>query len=200
MQSFLITILIISTIVIFCLYSQEKDKNKEKEKINEKARAENLKIENEKIKLQAENEVLLEKQKGLNTYYLEKQEELKRIQETIDDANEVSRKAFLNYSDVLEQQYQEKEKEYDAAVDLLDKSYADIQTDILSQIDSVRKDLDKISQTRAAAYKAQLREEEIQQQSEFYSLSIDDVDKREVKVLQGVEKELRDPRPIRMII
>ena len=61
-------------------------------------------------------------------------------------------------------------------------------------------DLDKISSTRSAAIQAQLEEEKIQQQAEFYSLSIDETDKREVKILQSIESELRDPRPIRMII
>lgn len=64
----------------------------------------------------------------------------------------------------------------------------------------IRKDLDNICATRAAAIQAQLEEERIQQQSEFYSLSIEDIDKREVKVLHSIENELRDPRPIRMII
>jgi hypothetical protein len=64
----------------------------------------------------------------------------------------------------------------------------------------IREELDKISSTRAAAIQAQLEEEKIQQQAEFYSLAIDEIDKREVKVLQSIENELRDPRPIRMII
>lgn len=70
----------------------------------------------------------------------------------------------------------------------------------MAETDQIRKDLDKIASTRAAAIQAQLEEEKIQQQSEFYSLSIDDIDKREVKILQSIESELRDPRPIRMII
>lgn len=64
----------------------------------------------------------------------------------------------------------------------------------------IQQELDKISSTRAAAIQAQLKEIEIQQQAEFYSLSISEVDKREVKVLKSIENELRDPRPIRMII
>lgn len=64
----------------------------------------------------------------------------------------------------------------------------------------IQQELDKISSTRAAAIQAQLKEIEIQQQAEFYSLSISEVDKREVRVLKSIENELRDPRPIRMII
>ena len=64
----------------------------------------------------------------------------------------------------------------------------------------IQQELDKLSSTRAAAIQAQLKETEIQQQAEFYSLSISEIDKREVRVLKSIENELRDPRPIRMII
>ena len=102
--------------------------------------------------------------------------------------------------DTLDKEYELKEKEYYEAVDLLNKSYGDIQDKVNAEIDQIRIDLDKISATRAAAIQAQLEEEKIQQQAEYYSLSIDDIDKRETKILQSIENELRDPRPIRMII
>lgn len=112
----------------------------------------------------------------------------------------MSRNAFENYMDTLDKEYELKEKEYYAAIDLLNKSYGDIQNKVNAEIDQIHIDLDKISATRAAAIQAQLEEEKIQQQAEYYSLSIDDVDKRETKILQSIENELRDPRPIRMII
>ena len=102
--------------------------------------------------------------------------------------------------DSLDKEYELKEKEYQEAIQLLDNSYGEIQNKVNTEIDKIRADLDKISATRAAAIQAQLEEEKIQQQAEYYSLSIDDVDKREIKILQSIENELRDPRPIRMII
>lgn len=122
------------------------------------------------------------------------------IQKSIEESEQVSRNAFENYMDTLDKEYELKEKEYHAAIDLLNKSYGDIQNKVNTEIDQIRIDLDKISATRAAAIQAQLEEEKIQQQAEYYSLSIDDVDKRETKILQSIENELRDPRPIRMII
>ena len=86
------------------------------------------------------------------------------------------------------------------AVQLLQKSYDIKQDNIIAEIDKVSADLEKISATRAAAIQAQLEEEKIQQQAEYYSLSIEEIDKREVKVLQSIENELRDSRPIKMII
>lgn len=70
----------------------------------------------------------------------------------------------------------------------------------MRKLGQIQQELDKISSTRAAAIQAQLKEIEIQQQAEFYSLSISEVDKREVRILKSIENELRDPRPIRMII
>ena len=193
MQGFFIILLIIGITILFTLYFQEKNKNKDIEEINNKTKEENIKIKKD-------NENLLEKQKELNAHYEEKQNELNKIQETINNANEVSRQAFLNYSDLLDKEYDNKEQEFQNAVDLLNDSYAEIQGETLEKLDSIKKDLDKMTSTRAAAIQAQLKEEEIQNQQEYYSLSIDDIDKREVRVLQSIEPELRDPRPIRMII
>ena len=189
----LIFILLIVSCVLFYLYYKEKNKHIEIETINEK-----IKRENEKI--YKENENLLEKQKLINSFYEQKQKELDTIQKSIEESEQVSRNAFENYMDTLDKEYELKEKEYHAAIDLLNESYGDIQNKVNAEIDQIRIDLDKISATRAAAIQAQLEEEKIQQQAEYYSLSIDDVDKRETKILQSIENELRDPRPIRMII
>lgn len=189
----LIFILLIISCVLFYLYYKEKNKHIEIETINEK-----IKRENEKI--YKENENLLEKQKLINSFYEQKQKELDIIQKSIEESEQVSRNAFENYMDTLDKEYELKEKEYHAAIDLLNKSYGDIQNKVNAEIDQIHVDLDKISATRAAAIQAQLEEEKIQQQAEYYSLSIDDVDKREIKILQSIENELRDPRPIRMII
>lgn len=129
-----------------------------------------------------------------------KQKILDNIQKSIEDSEQVSRNAFEQYMDTLDKEYELKEKEYQEAIQLLDKSYGEIQDKVNAEIDQIRTDLDKIASTRAAAIQAQLEEEKIQQQAEYYSLSIEDVDKREVKILQSIENELRDPRPIRMII
>ena len=143
---------------------------------------------------------MLEKQRLINSLYNQRQKELEQIQQTITNAEEVSRQAFENYNEALDKEYILKEKEYQEAIKLLNNSYGAIQAEINAEIGLIRSDLDKISATRAAAIQAQLKEEEIQKQSDFYSIDIEDIDKREVKILQSIENELRDPRPIRMII
>ena len=189
----LIFILLIVSCILFYLYYKEKNKHIKIEIINEE-----VKRENEKI--YKENENLLEKQKLINSFYEQKQKELNTIQKSIKESEQVSRNAFEKYADILDKEYELKEKEYQEAIQLLDKSYEEIQKKVNTKIDQIRIDLDKISATRIAAIQAQLEEEKIQQQAEYYSISIEDMDKREVKILQSIENKLRDPRPIRMII
>ena len=187
-----IFLLIISG-VLFYLYYKEKNKHIEIENINKEIEKENEKIKNE-------NKHLIEKQDYIQKEILNKQDILNNIQKSIEDSAQVSRNAFEQYMDALDKEYELKEKEHQEAIQLLDNSYGEIQNKVIAEIDQIRADLDKISATRAAAIQAQLEEEKIQPQAEFYFLSIEDVDKREVKILQSIENELRDPRPIRMII
>lgn len=136
----------------------------------------------------------------LETEIANKQQQLNQVQESINNVNEISRKAFENYNDLLDKEYDLKERDYHEAVDLLNESYAEIQGEKLAELDQIQSDLDKMVSTRAAAIQAQLREEEIQNQQEYYSLSIVEIDRKEIKLLQSIEEDLRDPRPIRMVI
>ena len=65
---------------------------------------------------------------------------------------------------------------------------------------SVKEELEKIRATKAAAMEAQLREEEIKNQATFYTLQINDADKRDIAYLQSIEYNLREARPLRMLI
>lgn len=65
---------------------------------------------------------------------------------------------------------------------------------------TIRIELEKIRATKAAAMEAQLREEEIKNQAAFYTLQINDADKRDIAYLQSIEYNLREPRPLRMLI
>ena len=69
-----------------------------------------------------------------------------------------------------------------------------------ADLDSIRKELDKIRATKAAAMEAQLREEEIKNQAAFYTLQLNDADKRDIAYLQSIEYNLREARPLRMLI
>lgn len=160
----------------------------------------NNKIEEKNKQIELENEKLIKEKE-------DKENELNKLQAKLIEVGEAFRQssftveeASKNYFKVLENQYKEKDQEYDNLIENLEKAYENKQDEILAEIGRVSEDLDKISSTRAAAIQAQLREQEIQEQLEFYSLSIDETDKREINILQSIESELRDPRPIRMII
>ena len=193
MLYFLIFIFIILFIIFLLLYIQEKNKKIKIIKINEKIKKQNEEIYNE-------NESLLEKQRIISNIYKQKQQELAEMEQNIQNAEQISRKAFENYNDVLDKEYILKEQEHNEALQLLSNSYSNIQNKLNAEIGCIRAELDSISATRAAAIQAQLKEEEIKQQADFYSLSIDEIDLREARILQSIESELRDPRPIRMII
>lgn len=65
---------------------------------------------------------------------------------------------------------------------------------------SIREELEKIRATKAAAMEAQLREQEIKDKATFYTLQINEADKRDVAYLQSIEYNLREARPLRMLI
>lgn len=65
---------------------------------------------------------------------------------------------------------------------------------------NIREELEKIRATRAAAIEAQLREEEIKNKATFYTLQVNDADKRDITYLQSIEFNLREARPLRMLI
>ena len=134
------------------------------------------------------------------------------------DLKAAARASFEQYCETLDYEYTNKEKEFDADVENLDKLYADQHDALLremfesaeqaskqrEQLESdlaiIRGELEKIRATRAAAMDAQLREEEIKNQATFYTLQLNEADRRDVAYLQSIEYNLREPRPLRMLI
>ena len=121
-------------------------------------------------------------------------------EQTVGHMKENMSNAMSVYSDQLDLLYNEKEKEYDTRVARLEEAYDQSQQEILEQIEYNKKELDKIASTRAAAINAQLKEQEIQENKDFYTLSISDIEKREIKIIKSIEDMLRDSRPLRMLI
>ena len=124
----------------------------------------------------------------------------------------------MAYCDVLDAQYKEKENEFDQAIACLDQLYNDQHDAFLRQmatderdiarrreelerdLDLIRSELAKIKSTREAAMAAQLREQEVKEQATFYTLQIGDADKRDIAYLQSIEFNLREARPLRMLV
>lgn len=128
------------------------------------------------------------------------------------------RAAFESYCDALDFEYAEKERELNEDLANLDNIYADKHDAFLREmasnersiirrreelerdLDVVRSELAKIKASRAAAIEAQLREQEIKEKATFYTLGLNDVDRRDVAYLQSIEFNLREARPLRMLI
>lgn len=189
--SILITIYALRYIKQQHQYNEEIDEqNKELEKHNkelEEANKHNLQVFNDTIKN-------IEIQ----------QEKLNNLDKIIDikskDQIELSRKAYENYCLTLEQLYKEQEEDYDKYKDALETSYSNLQLKLMREADEAQADLDKIKATRAAAFEAQLREQEIKQQLSFYCLKIKDSDLDDIKILNKIKGQLHEPRILNMLI
>lgn len=150
--------------------------------------------------IENQNQIILENNKNL---LKEKDNYIQQINEYKEITNNLSlsaKKSFENYCDLLDKEYSSKEEEYQMLVDRLYQTYNEEQDILLEDLDSSKQKLDKLKKTYAAAKEAQLKEEEIKKQKEFYSLSIQENDLKDAKVLKEIEYKLVNPRILRMLI
>lgn len=119
-------LILIVEFVLFYLYNKEKNKNKEIYIINQKIQQENQQIENKNLQL-------IEETKNIQNTIEQKQKILDTLHQSIVESEQISKKAFENYADVLEITYQDKEKEYQESVKLLKESYSNIQNGLIAE-------------------------------------------------------------------
>ena len=119
---------------------------------------------------------------------------------SLQQLEETAKNSFEVYHEALENKYRDVDEEYDNLCKKLYETYETYQDHILSLIQEKQDELDKIATTYKAAKEAQLKELEIKEKERFYSLSLDELDLHEAKILRSIESELRDPRPVKMII
>lgn len=167
------------------------------------------------------NELLQEKQ-IIEVEIKNKQAQMLDLTQNIDalssSSKATARASFEQYCDSLDAEYNLKEQEFDADLENLDKLYADQHDTLLREmsdntaraneqkeqlnrdLDIIRRELEKIRATRAATMDAQLREQEIKDKATFYTIQLNEADKRDVAYLQSIEYNLREARPLRMLI
>lgn len=188
----------------------------------------NENIVKEKNLIEEINQLIQQKQK--NELEIKNQEQQKQgleaqmgtlnrsIDELTSNQKAAVRAAFESYCDALDFEYQAKEREFNEDLANLDKLYlsrqneflrqvADIEQDLIRKREEcerdlglIRSELDKIKSSRAAAIEAQLREQEIKDQATFYTLQLNEADMRDVAYLRSIEFNLREARPLRMLI
>lgn len=195
--------------ILFLIYSIYSLKNTKK--INDSIIKENKQIEDENDKLKEQQEKLKLDHSSLlfdinilDNNIKQKKEQLEDIQSTITSSTrakeELSQKAFENYCEILEKQYQEAEDEYASYKDAMETAYSNKQLELLQQIEEVQQELTQIESTRAAAIQAQLKEREIEENSSFYCLQVTDFELRDIAVLESIKPKLNQPRVLSMLI
>lgn len=129
-----------------------------------------------------------------------KSQELNRLKIIEDNQEEIARQSFTNYCNILDNEYKEKEEEYNKLLVELEYAYDAKYDELAATLAQINTDLDKIKQTRAAAMEAQRKEKEIEENFQFYSISIDAKDRNDIQTLERVKKDLNSPRILSMLI
>lgn len=111
------------------------------------------------------------------------------ISNTLDENKKISDSAFRDYEKTLEQAYVATELSFDKRVELLN-----------SEMKSIQEDLNNLKATRAAAHEALMKEQEVKDNKDNYRLIVSEVEKRDIKLLNSIKKELINERPVNMII
>lgn len=202
-----IILVVISIIVFICsfyLYKHTTKVNTENKKINIQLEEKQQRLNYNIIELENEiitKEHILEKDEDqINIYKRELTDLQNNISKTVDNQQEMSRKAFENYCEVLDNKYKEEEEEYEQYRDALQTAYSNLQLQLMREADEAREELAKIEATRAAAIQAQIKEKEIEENSSFYCLQVADSELRDIAVLESIKSKLNQPRILSMLI
>lgn len=195
-----ILILIIVCIILSILLFKKKQVDINIDNQNKRLETENNSLKAEFNKLKADIDSITMSIVLQRNHYAENQkvnEELENrinnnravLQNTIEQNQEISETAFNAYYNTLEKAYQEIEEVYDMR-----------KLELEDEFEEVKKDLDKIKATRAAAYQAILKEQEVKDNKDLYRLILPENERRDIRLLNSIKKELINERPVNMII
>jgi hypothetical protein len=123
-----------------------------------------------------------------------------KAEEIVKNQEKLSQKAFSNFCDVLDKNYEDKTKEYDKSLELLHESYESKQLQLIKEIEKQEGQLNELRSTYAAAVAARVREKEIKEQLSFYCLPISELDLADIKMLEKIKPNLNKPRVLSMLI
>lgn len=192
MSFFIIILLFIIIRLSIFIYNLKQDLKIKIEK-DEQIIKINQELEEQKRKLYSEinfSEQLLNKAKS----------DLNDAQLQITSMENISKDAYIKYCDLLDDNYNQKEKEYDSHVQRLKNAYNELQEKKLTEINDIQKHLDTIKNTRAAAIEALRKEKQIKENKEFYCLPITAAELSDIKLLSKIKEQLNKPRILSMLI
>jgi hypothetical protein len=192
-MAIIITLLFcICLILCFCLFRKHKV-DKETELKNQEIARENEYLKQSQTQLKYSVDQLSYEYQRLNNQKIETLNELNglrdNIKNTISQNKEISDNAFQEYRKTLEIAYNDYERHFD--IEMLS---------LHNQIQETTQELNKLKATRAAAHEALMKEQEIKDNKDNYRLIVPEVEKRDIKLLNSIKKELINERPVNMII
>ena len=177
------------------------EKNKELRKISESLKIEKVMVSNQLNDLQNEHKREKERLQDLQD----------TINTTIDNQNQLAQTAYENYCENLENKKRIKEQEILESEEWLNKALEKHQEEVLNNMeildskykkekDKIEEDLEQLKATRAAIIQANIKEKEIEENSTFYCLTISEIDKADIKMLENIKPQLNKPRVLSMLI
>lgn len=188
----LIILIIICGFLIYRL-SQKKSIDKDIEEYNNTLKIERAKIQEEYNNLSYNIELQrnqFQENQNINNELENKINNNRAVlQNTIEQNQEISETAFNAYYSTLEKAYQEIEETYDSR-----------RLELEDEFEQIKKDLDKIKATRAAAHQAILKEQEVKNNKDLYRLLPSASDLADARRLEIIKKELNKPRILSMLI
>ena len=219
-------ILLVISLLVFgisgILYYKVINEHNTIQKINEDIIQQNNKIEKKNEELRKTSESLkIEKimvSNQLNDLQNEHKREKERLQDlqdtintTIDNQNQLAQTAYENYCENLENKKRIKEQEILESEEWLNKALEKHQEEVLNNMeildskykkekDKIEEDLEQLKATRAAIIQANIKEKEIEENSTFYCLTISEIDKADIKMLENIKPQLNKPRVLSMLI
>lgn len=162
---------------------------------------------NSNNKIEKEKELLIDEIKEKNNEIKTLDNDLSLLQSKINlsqawlnDQKINLNESFSSYIEILEHSYQEKEKEHDDAIDAMKWAYIKEQENLMAETDNIKRDLDTLRNTRAAAQEALLKEKQIKEQLDFYCLHISPEEQDDILTLERVKTKLHQPRILCMLI
>lgn len=165
------------------------DKNEEIKQKNEELHQQELKLESRIINLDADIK-WKEQQLGAAD------EKIQLIQKQYEEKLKVIENTKQLADEELKQRKKVLENEFE--------NYKSEQTIIKGQIENkiwqLQSDLESLKSTKAAAIEAARKEQEIQENKEFYTLQIPREEKRDIEILEDTKMRISKPRAIAMVI
>ena len=185
-----LVILLGIVIGILCyLLSKKVTEDKETEQKNQKLKEEYSKLADMNVHLSQDIDNHKADLEYIKDQIWEKKDQLNYFDKLIENNKNVSQQAFEEYWNNLENAYSEAEEDYDTRVN-----------NLKANIQREQAELDKLKATRAAAHEAMLREQEVKDNKDTYQIHLSELEKRDIRILNSIKKELINERPVNMII